>query len=77
MHPWWNEVEELAAGVQTLARIRMGRLASVTVAVPTDVPCAEVARILRDRLGLPGLEVRTHEGPLRVVSAEFERGDRG
>jgi hypothetical protein len=74
MHPWWNQIEELAAGVRSLARIRTGELASVTVAVPVGVPADEVARILRDRLGAPGLEVRTREGPLRVVSAEFKRG---
>ena len=67
------QIEELAATVATLARIRAGRVVSITVAVPPEMSIDDLTRILRVRLVRPDLEVRTREGPSRVLSAEFER----
>ncbi len=75
--PWPQQVEEVVTSALMLARAR-GRIAAVRVGVPRDIAIEPVVAMLRSRLaacGHPGSEVVTllATGPMRLISAEFER----
>lgn len=76
--PLTHQVQELVATVLALARSRTGKLVALTVAGPPSTPAAEVLASLQEQLSKEGMgnvtvAVRPVAGPLRVLSAEFER----
>ncbi len=76
--PLANQVEDLVATVMSLVRVRTGRLVALTLSAPAGMPGVELCTRVVDRLRREGLvdvnvSVRVGGGPLRVVSAEFER----
>jgi hypothetical protein len=76
--PLANQVEDLVATVAALARTRTGRLVMLTVASPPPYTPLELSSKVQDQLRKVGLgevdvEVRNGPGPLRVLTAEFER----
>lgn len=75
---WRAEAESVAQSAATMARGRAGRLAALTISVPSGVSAIEFARLVEEQLSVVGfdaVDVSTHigHGPPRVVRAEFER----
>lgn len=73
-----QQVEEIVTSVRAIERGRAGRLAAVTLGVPSALPPETVAAAVRDSLAAGGatnvdVSTRPTKGALRVVSVEFER----
>ena len=73
-----EEIEALVQTILSMSKDHAGRLASVVVAVPNtdDYPRSprSIEKALSD-VGMDFVDVRLHRstGPLRLLSAEFER----
>ena len=77
--PAWldSQIDALGRAVSGLVRQRSGRLVAITVTLPSDVAAGDLKHLLTGRLALSGLDfvditVLAQEGPVRLVSAEFE-----
>jgi hypothetical protein len=71
-----QQLDEVAASVDRLARSRAGRLVGLTLAVPPGMAPADVHALVEERLsrdGHAGLDIsaRPAVGPLRILTAEF------
>lgn len=73
-----QQVDDMVANLIVVTEMRRGRLAGVTIGVPSNLDGAEVAAMLHSRLsarGWPSVEIRIvpARAQLQLVSVEFER----
>jgi hypothetical protein len=73
-----EEVDALVQRIVTLAEGHQGRLAGLAFEVPPTVSSTDLEHLLTERLAGVGfdfidLRMQRGPGPLRIVSAEFER----
>jgi hypothetical protein len=73
-----EDLESLAQTVSAVVVGRNGRLVALTVAVPPDVDASDFERQFGSNLADVGLDfvdvrLQVRPGPMRLVSAEFER----